>query len=87
MQADILSKIPARVVVKELVSSRYADGKRPENWDMRVEGMDMVRTVEGKLIKLISDGGQMPPQENWEILITRGDAEKGYNWTLYGLVR
>jgi hypothetical protein len=85
MQQDVSFKIPCRIKVQELLSSRYEDGKRPLNWDKRKAGIDTVRTADGLVLKLESDGGQSPPQKDWTLLLSRGDAENGYIWTLYGM--
>ena len=77
--------LPARLEIESLVQSRYPDGQRPLSWDARLEGADIVRTTDGKLLRLRSDGGQSPPQRGWVIMVTGGDSERGYAWTLYGL--
>lgn len=77
--------LPARLEIESLVQSRYPDGQRPLSWDARLEGADTVRTTDGKLLRLWSDGGQTPPHRGWVIMVTGGDAERGYSWTLYGL--
>jgi hypothetical protein len=79
--------LPMRVVVKEILDSRYPpDHNRPDSWDDRLEGLDLVQTDFGQ-IKLLSDGGQSPPKSGWVILLTGGDNEKGFFWTLYGIQR
>ena len=78
---------PQRIEVAEVVSSRYADNVRPSSWDLRKPGVDLIRTSEGRTIKLASDGGQSPPQPGWVILLTGGDANAGLTWTLYGMPR
>jgi hypothetical protein len=75
---------PFRVQVAELISSRYLDGKRPLSWDNRCAGIDVVRSTDNKVIKLMSDGGQSPPQPGWIILVRPQDSEP-YAWTLYGI--
>ena len=80
-----IEKTPLRLEINELVESRYAHGERPLSWDERAAGIDIVRTTEGRCIKLFSDGGQSPPKKGWVIMITGGSAEQGYHWTLYGL--
>ena len=82
---SVLEHIPARLEVEQLVESRYQGGQRPLSWDARTEGADVVRTVDGKVLKLASDGGQSPPRRGWIIMVTGGNAETGYEWTLYGL--
>ncbi len=91
-------KIPARIQVQELLNSRYGslckpspsldDGlPRPLSWDERVEGSDVVRSVDGQTVKLFSSAMQTPPQPGWVILLTDGDPQAGYRWTLYGMPR
>jgi len=77
--------------VAELVSSRYGvsdapTSARPMSWDDRVAGFDVIRTTDGHTLKLASDGQQSPPDKGWIILLSAGDLEQGYRWTLYGLV-
>lgn len=83
--SENLGKLPVRLRVGELVSSRYSNGNRPLNWDQRVSGEDLIKTDDGRVVKLQSDGGQSPPKKDWEILITGGDAQTGYGWTLYAI--
>ncbi|MCB0318734.1 MAG: hypothetical protein KDD56_08245 [Bdellovibrionales bacterium] len=85
MASDTLETIPFRDSVEELVSSRYDDNKRPESWDLRKPGKDVVRLKSGKIISLQSDGGQSPPKPGWVILLTDGNSTEGYHWTLYGI--
>lgn len=73
------------VTVAEVVSSRYPSHTRPENWDDRHSGIDTVRTTEGKVVRLLSDGQQSPPLPGWSILLRSGDNSEGYLWTLYGI--
>lgn len=79
--------LPRKVEVLELVSSRYQSGKRPLSWDERAEGADVIKTKEGEVLKLVSEGGQSPPQQGWVLMLRDGDAARGYSWTLYGLSR
>lgn len=79
------NQIPVRLEVQRLVDSRYSDGKKPLSWDERREGLDVIQTVDGSLVKLFSDGGQTPPQSGWVIMLTDGNADQGYVWTLYGM--
>ena len=74
-----------RVAIKELVSSRYQDGRRPESWDLREPGVDVVKTDEGEELKLQSDGQQSPPQPGWTILLTAKAEDGTFSWTLYGI--
>jgi hypothetical protein len=78
-------ELPARVQVAKIVSSRYEGNVRPLDWDCRKSGIDTIQTNDGKLLKLSSDGGQSPPQEGWVLVLTAGDEQAGYAWTLYGL--
>ena len=81
-------KLPAKVCVAELVSSRYPAHIRPASWAGRRAGIDQIRSVEGNFsIKLASDGGQAPPQPGCTLMLTGGDPQSGYRWTLYGLPR
>lgn len=83
MQA--VKKLPARVRVSKIVSSRYNDNTRPLVWDERKSGQDVIETQDGLKIALQSDGGQSPPKAGWTILLRSGDANQGYDWTLYGM--
>lgn len=79
-------KLPCRVQISSLEASRYAPShERPASWDRRVDGIDVVRTADGQTIKLQSDGQQSPPKEGWIILLTGGNGDDGYIWTLYGI--
>jgi len=91
-------KLPARIQVQELISSRYGDAykagdgfddglPRPLSWDARIEGVDVVRSVEGATIKLASSAMQTPPQPGWVLVLTDGSSERGFHWTLYGMPR
>lgn len=85
MESEALPQVPFRVRVKEVVSSRYPGHERPEKWDGRTSGVDVIQTTEGQKLRLESGGQQSPPQENWEILVTGGDNQQGFTWTLYGI--
>ena len=85
MSYSSFDHLPARIEVEQLVESRYKSGKRPLSWDSRKEGSDVVRAIDGKTYKLLSDGGQSPPKKGWIIMVTGGSAEAGYQWTLYGM--
>lgn len=78
---------PKKIKVSELLESRYPDGKRPLSWDLRKEGVDVVLTTDGDTVRLISDGQQSPPKAGQVLMLTGGDPERGYVWTLYGLPR
>jgi len=94
----MITKLPARIQVHELVSSRYGLGytpaqdlddglPRPLSWDERVSGSDVVKTHDGHTLKLRSSAQQTPPQPGWVLVLTGGSAEAGYDWTLYGMAR
>ncbi|MEZ4754218.1 MAG: hypothetical protein R3A13_07910 [Bdellovibrionota bacterium] len=89
MASDSLEALPFRYTVEEIISSRYSEvaDQRPEDWDQRIPGKDVVRLKSGKTITLQSDGGQSPPAPGWVVLVTGGDAIHGYEWTLYGIPR
>lgn len=80
-------KIPRRIRVRRILSSRYAQGARPSEWDLRVEGVDRILSYEGEEISLLSGAMQSPPQPGWEILLRSGSAAEEYCWTLYGMAR
>jgi len=94
-QNGVNTKLPRRVVVKELISGRYSPGARPLSWDERREQVEIVRTTSGEQIKLFSNGGQSTPGAGWELLLTKlrphqGEeavGEEAIEWTLYGLKR
>lgn len=79
--------LPSKVVVKRLENSRYADNLRPAGWDQRTEGIDQIECAEFGSLRLLSDGSQSPPQAGWTLILTSGDEQAGYRWTLYGLSR
>lgn len=81
-----------KVQVAELISSRYGKSvsERPLSWDKRKAGLDVIRSVDNKVIELWSDGGQSPPQPGWVILVNPGTPNphlptKGEPWTLFGI--
>lgn len=85
-------KLPVRVSVKSVVRARYSDSERgtrglfkPDSWDARSQGIDVITTSDGNTINLLSDGGQSVPLPGWVLLLTDGDKEHGYRWTLYGI--
>jgi hypothetical protein len=85
-QASTSITCPQRITVEQVVSSRYPPShERPENWADRLAGQDLVRSSDGQLILLQSDGGQSPPQVGWQILLREGNAASGYEWTLVGM--
>lgn len=85
MTHSTIEKLPCRIMIKEIVSSRYQDHKRPLSWDDRREGVDVVRSDDGREVRLFSDGGQSPPKPGWIILVNDGAPDIGYRWTLYGM--
>ena len=88
----------AKVCVEDVVASRYglsvkpasSGGKRserPQSWDDRKEGIDVVRAFGGDTIKLKSSAMQSTPKPGWVIVLTGGSEQEGYSWTLYGISR
>ena len=77
-------KLPRRITVTNVLSSRYAPGQRPVSWDERTEGEEEVETEESGAIRLNSNGGQSSPAPGWELLLTTL-TPKGYEWTLFGI--
>lgn len=86
--------LPRKVEVKTRKQSRYdehykngllEEGKRPMLWENRQEGIDVIETTESEELRLVSDGQQSPPAEGWTLMLTDGDSDKGYTWTLYGM--
>lgn len=83
--------LPRRIVVKEVLESRYAPGERPVSWDKRTPGIELILTTEGERIPLYSSGGQSSPNTGWELLLMRpiatqeGGEESAASWTLYGI--
>ena len=78
----------AKVVVEEVVSSRYGGGDggvRPLLWDERRAGNDMVRIGGGEIITLQSSAMQSTPKPGWVLVLTGGSQGEGYAWTLYGI--
>ena len=80
-------KVPARVCVSDIISSRYIDNQKPLSWDERRDGLDVVRTMDGQVLRLLSDGGQAPPREGWELMLTEDGGNDSYRWTLYGMTK
>lgn len=80
-----MKDLPKSILVKEVVTSRYPSGQRPENWDQRIAGIDTVIASDGNSYNLLSDGQQSPPEQGWQIILRDGDNRSGYHWTLYGL--
>jgi hypothetical protein len=79
---------PCRIQVQRLVSSRYSGQShidRPQDWEARRAGPDEVEIVGGAIVRLSSSPMQSPPKPGWILMITGGDADSGFAWTLYGL--
>ena len=80
---------PKRIVVKEVLKSRYQPGQRPVSWDKRVAGVESIVSFEGEEIDLYSNGQQSSPDVGWELLLTKDNegekGEEGVCWTLYGV--
>lgn len=79
--------LPKKVTVSEIVSTRYKEskGKRLDSWDDRISGIDIIKSTHGDTIRLVSDGMQSTPQAGWSIMLTEGNNELGYKWTLHGI--
>lgn len=84
--------IPSKIKVGQVISSRYnledysdEDLIRPLSWDQRIAGLDVIETIDNQTVHLNSNGAQPVPKAGWDILIYQGDADKGYQWTLYGM--
>lgn len=90
-----------KLCVAEVVSSRYATvggtscgrfggkagWKRPQSWDARKAGIDVVRSLNGETVKLASSPMQSTPKPGWILVLTGGSEHDGYSWTLYGISR
>lgn len=85
MTGGIQRKFPCEVKVRELISSRYADNKRPIVWEERRAGIDLIRIDPDETLRLQSDGQQSPPEAGWRLVLCGGDEERGYRWTLSGM--
>ena len=72
-------------------------GEKPIDWDNRIAGQDSVvvytesdccNTEAGtETILLNSLGDQSTPAPGWVLMLTDGNSETGYSWTLYGFKR
>jgi len=90
-------KLPKKISIKEVVSSRYPEGERPTSWEERRAGLEVVKSEEGEIFNLYSNGGQSSPHPGWELLLVErvehapnsSDSGKSsvpaYTWTLYAL--
>jgi hypothetical protein len=86
------STLPKRVIVDQVVKSRYVPGARPLSWDERVPGVEVIRATSGEEISLFSNGGQSSPAPGWELLLTAEtimpeSRQAALEWTLYGIRR
>jgi hypothetical protein len=73
-----------------VVSSRYGSGEfceRPQSWDERLSGIDIVQISGGGSVRLASSAMQSVPKPGWVLMLTAGDATRGFEWTLYGMAR
>ena len=75
---------PRIVTIKEVISSRYKVSSRPQNWDERISGTDVLKTVDDEVLKLVSDGGQSTPKPGWKILL-KNQLDDSYEWTLFAM--
>lgn len=82
-----MSALPRLVTVSSIVSSRYSENRRPQSWDERTPGVDVIRDSSGSELRIVSDGQQSPPQPGWVIQLLGGDHTAGYRWTLFGIPR
>lgn len=84
-----VSEFPSKVEVAELVRGRYPEfpsgGVRPVKWNARKAGQDIVKLTDGREIILASDGQQSPPAPGWVLMLTGGNSQSGFLWTLYGI--
>lgn len=76
-----------RVRVARVISSRYGSAERPESWDKRLAGIDVVAVDGGETLRLHSTPMQSPPKPGWVLMLTGGTSEQGFSWTLYGMPR
>ena len=84
------SALPRRIEVLGVVSSRYGAGQgtdRPQSWDERQSGVDVVQITGGGTVRLVSSPMQSVPKPGWILMLTSGDATYGFQWTLYGMSR
>jgi hypothetical protein len=72
-----------KVQVSSIVSSRYKNIARPDSWDERVAGKEVIQTTCGKTLELFSDGQQSTPQPGWVIMVEEGVSTP--KWTLFGM--
>ena len=83
-----------RIIVSEVLSSRYKPGRKPNSWDKRLDGFDVIKTTEDEVIALDSKGAQSSPDKGWNLLLSKDNGQKeiesfgllsSFDWTLYGL--
>ena len=83
-----------RVTVSEVLLSRYKPGRKPESWDKRLDGVDVIKTTEDEILALDSMGAQSSPDKGWNLLLNSDNGQKevskfgtlsSFSWTLYGL--
>jgi hypothetical protein len=90
--------MPGKIKISAVVSSRYGGSRavgsaqepvscasRPASWDNRRSGIDTVRIDSGEVVRLRSTGAQSVPQPGWVVVLTGGDSDEGFTWTLYGI--
>jgi hypothetical protein len=78
-------KLPKFIVVGKILTSRYANGVRPQSWDQRSSGIEEIESVDGVRFVLNSEGGQSTPQPGWKIMLLSEHSEGAYSWTLQGI--
>lgn len=69
----------------EVGSSHGYTLNRPDNWDKRFGGVDVISLDNGETVTLVSSGQQSTPQPGWTLMLTAEKPGVGYEWTLYGL--
>ena len=87
-QSGLVVSLPHRIKVIAVRSSRYQETGtegRPQSWDMRTGGIDVVEIEGGHTIRLCSSPMQSVPKQGWILMLTAGDPSSGYQWTLYGM--
>jgi hypothetical protein len=91
LAAQATDNLPRCVKIVEVIESRYAPGQRPALWNERREGLEKIRTADGKVLQLFSTGGQSTPAPGWELLLTKvvpqtqSGTTAAFQWTLYGV--
>jgi hypothetical protein len=82
---ELSTPLYRRVRVARVLSSRYGSEDRPASWDRRAPGVDVITVDSGETIRLNSTPMQSPPKTGWVLMLTGGDSEQGFSWTLYGM--